>query len=149
MDTVKEILEGKDGEIWSIMESQSVYDAIARMAEVGVGALPVLTEEARLVGIISERDYARKVILDGKSSQDTPVADIMTRDVVFVNDDTTVDKCMALMSHHKIRHLPIMHDAKLTGIVTAGDVMKFMIRKQSNTIEELESYIMEERGGSG
>lgn len=149
MSTVKEILDIKGREVWSIRTSQSVYQAIEMMAEMEVGALTVLDDDDNLAGIISERDYARKVILKNKSSRETGVADVMTAGVVFVEEKTHIDKCNLLMSQNKIRHLPVMEGKTLVGIITVGDLLKFINKEQLMTIEELESYIMEERGGSG
>ncbi|MCH8256593.1 MAG: CBS domain-containing protein [Proteobacteria bacterium] len=148
MNTVKEMLEIKGREVWSIEASQSVYQAIEMMEEMGVGALTVL-DDARLAGIVSERDFARKVILKNKSSTETSVADIMTRDVVTVGEETTIDRCMLLMSQKKIRHLPVMDGETPVGMITVGDLLKVTIKEQSTTIEELESYIMDETGGEG
>ncbi len=148
MNTVKEMLEIKGREVWSIEASQSVYQAIEMMEEMGVGALTVL-DDARLAGIVSERDFARKVILKNKSSKETSVADIMTRDVVTVGEETTIDRCMSLMSQKKIRHLPVMDGETPVGMITVGDLLKVTIKEQSTTIEELESYIMDETGGEG
>lgn len=148
MNTVKEMLEIKGREVWSIEASQSVYQAIEMMEEMGVGALTVL-DDTRLAGIVSERDFARKVILKNKSSTETSVADIMTRDVVTVGEETTIDRCMSLMSQKKIRHLPVMDGETPVGMITVGDLLKVTIKEQSTTIEELESYIMDETGGEG
>ena len=149
MNTVKEMLEIKGREIWSIEASRSVYQAIEMMEEKAVGALTVLDDDARLAGIISERDFARKVILKNRSAHETSVADVMTTDVVVVGEETTVDKCMSLMSQKKIRHLPVMDGRTPVGMITVGDLLKVTIKEQSMTIEELESYIMEETGGTG
>ncbi len=149
MTTVSAMLEEKESGIWSISETQSVYQAIKMMKDREVGALPVLNANGQLSGIISERDYARKVILQNKSSKETQVSDIMTTEVVSVAADTSVDICMGLMSQHKIRHLPVVNGEALVGIITIGDLLKFIIREQSTVIEELESYIMEEEGGEG
>ena len=149
MNTVKEMLEIKGREVWSIEASQSVYQAIEMMEEMGVGALTVLDDDARLAGIISERDFARKVILKDRSAHETSIADIMTTDVVVVDEDKTVDKCMSLMSQKKIRHLPVMDGGTPVGMITVGDLLKVTIKEQSMTIEELESYIMDETGGEG
>ena len=148
MNTVKEMLEIKGREVWSIEASRSVYQAIEMMEEMGVGALTVL-DDTRIAGIVSERDFARKVILKNRSSTETSVADIMTRDVVTVGEETTIDRCMSLMSQKKIRHLPVMDGETPVGMITVGDLLKVTIKEQSTTIEELESYIMDETGGEG
>ncbi len=149
MKTVNEMLEIKGHDVWSISPSATVYQSIELMAEKEVGALTVLNDDLRLVGIISERDYARKVILKNKSSREIRVEDIMTRDVIYVGDQNTVDECIALMSRMKIRHLPVKDGDTLTGIITVGDLLKFVIDEQTTVIEELESYIKGETGGSG
>jgi len=149
MTTVKNMLDRKGREVWSIEPSQSVYHAVEMMEQKQVGALTVLADDARLVGIISERDCARKVLLQDRSARETTVADIMTQDVVSVDEETSVDHCMALMATNKIRHLPVLQDRNLTGIVAVGDVLKSIIREQSTAIEELENYIKDETGGSG
>jgi len=149
MDTVKEMLDVKGRGIWSIEAFQSVYQAIEKMAEMEVGALTVLDGESRLAGIVSERDYARKVILKNRSSRETHVADVMTTEVVSVREDTSVEQCMSLMDQKKIRHLPVMDGQTLVGMITVGDLLKFTIKKQSIAIEELEGYIMDEQGGEG
>lgn len=149
MTTVKNMLDRKGREVWSIEPSQSVYHAVEMMEQKQVGALTVLADGARLVGIISERDCARKVLLQDGSARETTVADIMTQDVVSVDEETSVDDCMALMAANKIRHLPVLQDRTLTGIVAVGDVLKSIIREQSTAIEELENYIKDETGGSG
>lgn len=149
MDTVKEMLDVKGRGIWSIEAFQSVYQAIEKMAEMEVGALTVLDGESRLTGIVSERDYARKVILKNKSSRETHVADVMTTEVVSVGEDTSVEQCMSLMDQKKIRHLPVLDGQTLVGMITVGDLLKFTIKKQSIAIEELEGYILDEQGGEG
>ncbi|MCB1693550.1 MAG: CBS domain-containing protein [Pseudomonadales bacterium] len=148
MHTVKDMLDAKGRDVWSIAPSGTVYEAIEEMARREVGALTVV-DGSSIQGIISERDYARKVILKGKSADKTRVADIMTRDLVTVDEDHTVDECMALMARNRIRHLPVVVNDTLLGIIAVGDVMKFIIDDQEATIGELESYIMEETGGSG
>ncbi len=148
-NTVKEMLEVKGRDVWSIEASRTVYQAIEKMAEKEVGALTVIDAEARLAGIVSERDYARKVILKNKSSRKMLVAEVMTTEVVFVEEETTVEHCMSLMDQKKIRHLPVMDGETLVGMITVGDLLKFTIKKQSVAIEELEGFIMEENGGEG
>lgn len=140
---IKEILSGKGSEIWAVTPDATVYEAIEMMATKGVGALAVKSGE-RLAGIVSERDYARKVILKGKSSRETRVEEIMTTNVVCVSDDRKVDECLALMTEKRIRHLPVVDGEKLLGMISVGDLVKATIKEQSFTIEQLESYI---RGG--
>jgi CBS domain-containing protein len=139
-DSVDSILKQKPGNVWSISPDQSVYEAIREMAEKQIGALLVMSQDA-LVGIISERDYARKVILMGRSSKNTTVKEIMTSRVVCVTPAHTVDECMALMTEHRIRHLPVMKDQKLVGLLSIGDLVKWIISEQEATIRHLEHYI--------
>jgi CBS domain-containing protein len=139
-DSVDSILKQKPGNVWSISPDESVYEAIREMAEKQIGALLVMSQDA-LVGIISERDYARKVILMGRSSKDTTVKEIMTSRVVCVTPAHTLDECMALMTEHRIRHLPVMKDQKVVGILSIGDLVKWIISEQEATIRHLEHYI--------
>jgi CBS domain-containing protein len=141
MKTVRQLLEAKGYEVWTISPDALVYDALKLMADKGVGALPVL-DEGQLVGLISERDYARKVILKGKSSLETPVSEIMTRRVVCVSLEQTIEGCMALMTEEHIRHLPVLKDNRLAGIISIGDVVKGIISQQEFLIEQLERYIV-------
>ena len=140
MKTVKEILEAKSHKLLSISPQASVLDALKLMAERDVGALVVLEGEG-LAGIFSERDYARKVILHGKSSKATPVSEIMTHKVVCVRPDQSVEECMALMTDKRIRHLPVLDDQKVIGVISIGDVVKELISEQRFVIEQLEHYI--------
>ena len=140
MTKAGEILDGKGNEIWGIRSDQSVFDAIKMMAEKGVGALLVI-DDHRLSGIISERDYARKVILKNRSSHETRVNEIMTRNVYTTTRETTVSECMALMTDHDFRHLPVVENEEVLGIITIGDLVKTIIREQQFTIDQLEHYI--------
>ena len=126
--------------MWTISPEAMVYDAIQLMNEKKVGALPVL-DGARVVGIVSERDYMSKVILEGKSSKETPVRDIMTRRVVTVTRDQTISECMRIITEERVRHLPVVEDGALIGIVSIGDLVKWIIATQRMTIEQLENYI--------
>ena len=140
MKTVKEILEAKPQKVLSISPQATVLDALKVMADYEIGALVVLEGE-RLAGIFSERDYARKVILHGKASKDTAVHEIMTHKVVCVRPDQSVEECMALMTDKRIRHLPVLQDKKVIGVISIGDVVKEVISEQRLMIEQLEHYI--------
>ena len=140
-DTVSSILRDKGHDVWSVSPDESVFQAISLMADKGIGALVVIAAE-RLVGIISERDYARKVVLHGKSSRDTPVRDIMTSPVVSVSPDQTVDDCMRLVTTKRIRHLPVVQGEKVVGVVSIGDLVQRVISTQGETIQYLQEYIV-------
>lgn len=140
MTTVRQLLGHKGYSVIGIMPDDSVYEALKTMGEHNVGAL-VVTEGKRLVGIVSERDYARKVILRGKRSRETPVRDIMTADPITVKPDDSTETCMKLMTEHRVRHLPVLEQETLVGIVSIGDVVRDIISQQAFTIEQLEGYI--------
>jgi CBS domain-containing protein len=140
MKTVKQLLQVKGSAVHTIAADASVLDAIKLMAEKGIGALVVL-EAGRLAGVVSERDYARKVILHGRSSQDTAVREIMTYEMVTVRSEQTVEDCMALMTDKRVRHLPVVDAGKLAGVVSIGDLVKEVIADREETIKQLESYI--------
>jgi CBS domain-containing protein len=140
MSTVRQLLAGKGDQVHAVAPGDMVYEAIRRMAEHGVGALLVMEGE-RLVGIVSERDYARKVILQGKGSRDTAVADIMTRELVTARPELTVPDCMQLMTERRIRHLPVLEGDRVVGVLSIGDLVKAIISEQRREIEQLSQYI--------
>ncbi len=140
MKTVKQLLQAKCGSVLSVAPASSVFDALKLMAEKNVGALLVMNGES-LLGIMSERDYARKVILLGKSSHELTVSDIMSDKVITVTPAQTVDECMALMSESRIRHLPVVDNGRIAGVLSIGDLVKEVIAMQQETIKQLESYI--------
>lgn len=140
MKTVSQLLQGKGNQVWSIGPDMLVIDALKLMAEKEVGALVVL-EGKQVAGIVSERDYARKVALRGKSSLTTPVREIMTEKVVYIRPDQTVNDCMALMTNKRIRHLPVVEGDNLVGVISIGDVVKAVISEQEFIISQLENYI--------
>jgi CBS domain-containing protein len=139
--TIDELLRTKGvKEVWSIAADAAVFDALQEMAKKDVGALLVM-DHGKLVGIFSERDYARKIILKGKSSLDTPVREVMTVEIVTITPDCNVEDCMNLMTDHHIRHLPVMQKGKLIGLVSIGDIVKAIIMGQARIINSLENYI--------
>ena len=141
MTTATQILKSKsDKSIYTTTPSTSVFDAIKLMAEKKIGAL-VVTEGDSIVGVVTERDYARKIVLMSRSSKETPVRDIMTSSVMCVRPDRTSEECMALMTEHRMRHLPVMDDGKLIGLISIGDLVKDVISEQQFIIQQLEQYI--------
>jgi CBS domain-containing protein len=140
MITVRDILQRKGNQIWSVAPDSTVYDALLLMAEQNVGALLVLDGE-KIVGIFSERDYARKIILKGKASKETSVDEIMTSEVTTVHPGQFVEECMGLMTDKRIRHLPVLEGEKLAGLISIGDVVKAIISDREFIIKQLESYI--------
>ena len=143
MNFVSQILKNKGGNVTSIAPGETAYKALQLLAEKNFGSLLVI-DKGKVVGIFTERDYARKVILKGKSSKTTPVSELMTKEVLFVDPGTSVEDCMALMIEKCVRHLPVMENKKLVGIVTVGDVVKQLLVDQKFKIQELERYIHDE-----
>ena len=139
-DTINEILTQKGTQVWSVSPDTTVFDAIHMMADKNVGALLVVQNE-KLIGIISERDYTRKVILQGKSSKQTPVKEILSSHVVEVSPAHTVEECLRLMTDHRVRHLPVIHEGKIVGVISIGDLVNWIISAQSTTIHQLQTYI--------
>jgi len=137
---IREILSHKGSTVWSVTPDSTVLEAIQMMADKNVGAL-LVTKEGRLLGVLSERDYTRKIVLKGRSSKDTPVRDILSGHVVSASPDHTVDDCLRLMTEHRIRHLPVMDGAKILGVISIGDLVNCVISAQSSTIQQLETYI--------
>ncbi len=140
MSKISEILGRRNKEIWSVRSDQPVLDAIRLMAEKGIGALLVM-DDNHLVGVLSERDYARKVILEDRSSKDTLIGEIMTRDVFTVSPESNVSECMSIMTDNDFRHLPVVQDDEVVGMISIGDLVKVVIREQQFTIDQLEHYI--------
>ncbi len=140
MKTAGDLLTNKGREVHAVAPDATVYDALALMADKSVGAVIVL-EGGKLVGILSERDYARNVILKSKASKETPVRDIMTTRVMYVGPEQTIEECMALMTDKRIRHLPVMRGGELVGLVSIGDIVKAVISEKQFIIEQLETYI--------
>ena len=146
MRTVRHLLEAKAPEIFAVRPDAPVLDAVRQMAEKHVGAL-LVTEGSRLVGIISERDYARKVRLHGKWSHDVLVREIMTEDVVTVDPSRTVEECMAIVTKERVRHLPVCDGDRLVGVISIGDVVKDIIRDLEHNVDDLMGYIMKDGPG--
>jgi CBS domain-containing protein len=137
---VADILKAKGNFVYATEPQATVFDALKMMAEKNIGALMIIEAE-KLLGIFSERDYARKIILQGKASHDTAVSEIMTRTVITISSDNTLEQCMTLMSKNKIRHLPVIDNEKVTGIISIGDVVMSIIETQKETITHLQNYI--------
>jgi CBS domain-containing protein len=140
MATVAQILDAKGREVWSIDPDATVYEAVRLMADKGIGALLVM-KDGELAGIVTERDYARKIVLEGRSSRKTPVREVMTTRVLFVQPDQTVAECMALMTDKRTRHLPVLDSKRVVGVVSIGDLVKSVIEEQQVVIEQLQHYI--------
>jgi CBS domain-containing protein len=140
MEKIAAILERKGGHVWTVNPSTTVFEAIAMMADRDIGSALVVTE-GKLVGILSERDYARKIILQGRASRDTLVEEVMTPDPIVVSPHSTVEECMRIMTEHRIRHLPVVECGSLRGLVSIGDLVNAIIQAQAQTIEHLHTYI--------
>ena len=140
MTTIAQLLNAKGNQIWSVEPKATIFEALEIMSEKEIGALLVM-EDGKLTGIFSERDYARKVILKGKSSKETPVGELMTRKVFYIDSQKTINDCMAMMTAKRIRHVPVIEDNQVVGIVTIGDVVNQIISEQEVTINHLENYI--------
>lgn len=140
MRNVRQLLESKGRQVWTIGPDRTVYDALSELADKGIGALVVM-EGDELTGIFSERDYARRVELEGRTSRETPVRTVMTSEVVYVRPDQSIEECMALMTNRRIRHLPVMEEGRVVGVISIGDVVKEVIAEQEFRIEQLENYI--------
>ena len=140
MYTVRHLLEEKGNQVWSIAPSATVYEALELMAAKNCGALLVI-EEGTVAGMFTERDYARQVVLQGRSSKTTKVGELMSTDILYVRPDDTIENCMALMTGRRVRHLPVMDNDKLAGVVSIGDIVKAVISDREFTIRELERYI--------
>ena len=140
MTTIAQLLNTKGDQIWSVEPKATIFEALEIMSEKEIGALLVM-EDGKLTGIFSERDYARKVILKGKSSKETPVGELMTKKVFYIDPQKTINDCMAMMTAKRIRHVPVIKDNQVMGIVTIGDVVNQIISEQEVTINHLENYI--------
>jgi CBS domain-containing protein len=140
MTTVRNILEAKGTAVWTVEPETLVFDALTLMAEKNIGALLVIKDNA-LVGIFSERDYARKIVLKGSTSHTAAVKEIMTQSVILVGPDQSIDECMEIMTSKHVRHLPVLENNKLIGMVSIGDVVKAMVSEREHTIEQLKNYI--------
>ena len=138
--TIGEILSHKGSNVWSIAPDATVFDAIQMMADKNVGAL-LVTEGEKLIGIVTERDYTRKVAIKGKSSKETAVRDIISGHLIQVSPAHTVEECMRLMTDHRIRHLPVLEDERIAGVVSIGDLVNWIISAQNSTIHQLQTYI--------
>lgn len=142
MDTVRKLLQVKGNVIYSISADSSVYEALEKLEDKNLGSLVVLEDNGKLDGIFTERDYARKVILKGRSSRETRVRDIMTEDPIFVTPETKIDECMKIMSDKNIRHLPVMDKDQLAGLISIGDIVKYIMMDKDYIIQNLEHFIV-------
>jgi len=140
MRSVQDILDSKGSDVWSVKPDDIIFDAIKLMADKGIGALLVM-EDDKLVGIVTERDYARKVVLEGKSSREARIHEVMTSKILCVSPERTIDECMALMTDKRIRHLPVLDHKQVVGFVSIGDLVKAVISEQKILIDQLQNYI--------
>lgn len=138
--TVRDILQSKGGQVWTTRPQDTVYEAIGLMGEKNIGAL-VVVEDGEVVGVLSERDYSRKVVLQGRTSRDTRVGEIVSSPVIAVRRKDGIDKCMQLMTEHRIRHLPVVDDKRLIGLISMGDLVRWVMESQNHTILQLQGYI--------
>lgn len=138
--TISEILNHKGTQVWSIAPEAMVFDAIQLMSDKNIGAL-LVTEGDKLIGILTERDYTRKIVLKGKSSKQTPVREILTGELIHVTPHHTIEECLRLMTDHRVRHLPVLEGDKIAGLVSIGDLVNWIISAQSHTINQLQTYI--------
>ncbi len=138
--SIREILNHKGSAVWTIAPDATVFDAIQLMAETNIGAL-LVTQEGKLVGIFSERDYTRKVALKGRASKETRVREVLSGHVIHVTPNHTVDECLRLMTEHRVRHLPVLDGEKIAGVISIGDLVNWVISAQSSTIHQLQTYI--------
>ena len=144
--TVRDILQNKGGEVWTTSPHTTVYEAVGLMGEKNIGAL-VAIEDGEVVGVLSERDYSRKVVLQGRTSRDTLVGEILTRPAVTVRRKDGIEKCMQLMTSQRIRHLPVVEDGRLVGLISIGDLVSWVMQSQRHTILQLQGYISGEYPG--
>lgn len=144
--TVRDILQNKGGEVWTTRPQDTVYAAIGLMGEKNIGAL-VTVEDGKVIGVLSERDYSRKVVLQGRTSRNTTVGDILAGPAITVQSADSIEKCMQLMTHHRIRHLPVVDDGQLVGLVSIGDLVRWVMHSQRHTILQLQGYIAGEYPG--
>ena len=140
MTKIADLLAGRPDRVWSVTSSQSVMDAINLMSEKNIGVVCVIDDE-NLLGIFSERDYARKMVMQNKSAEQTPLEDVMTRNVISVTREDNIERCMNLMSDHNFRHLPVTEEGRVVGMISITDIVKAIIKEQQFTIEQLENYI--------
>jgi len=138
---ISSLLHHKTSPLWTVSPESTVFEAIRLMSDKNIGALPVLSTDGRIAGIVTERDYTRKVALQGKSSKETRVREIISREVITVTPDDTVENCMRLMSERRVRHLPVVEGLNLVGIISIGDLVNWIISTQDAAIEQMERYI--------